>query len=201
MTATGTPSPIPTGGPTVDLAAVADTYIEQGTEGTWDHGAAAWMDVDSKPRGITYLKFDTSAVTGTIVRATLTLWCTNTSPVGGTIYRVADSSWIEGTGNGADASSAGGPGLKFVEVDTNGDGVVSAADSSPYVPAFAAPIVALGPVTKGQARTVDVTAGVQSAAGLTTLAIASTNSDGATYSSRQHATASHRPLLRLELAP
>ncbi len=200
LTVTPTPAPSPTGGATLDLGAVADTYIEAGAEGTWDHGLATFLDVDGKPVGVAYLKFDLSGVSGTIVRATLTLRCSNSSPDGGTIYPVADSTWIEGTGNGVDVGSAGGPGLKFVDVDTNGDGKITALDGSPFVPVLASPIVALGAVTDGQTRTVDVTSGVQGGPGLRTFAIASGNSDGATYSSRQHATVTRRPVLHLELA-
>jgi hypothetical protein len=40
------------------LEPVADTYVEPGLEGTWDHGGCRFFDVDSKPLGISYLKFD-----------------------------------------------------------------------------------------------------------------------------------------------
>ncbi len=183
--------------PTVlDLAPVADTYIEAGTEGTWDHGALPYFDVDLRPFGVSYLKFDLGTVTAPVLRATLTLHCTNASTDGGTIYPVVDSSWVEGTAT----ANPGGPGMKFVEVDTNRDGVISAADTSPYVPDFALPIALLGLVSRGETLTVDVTAAFQNGrGGLRTLAIKNDSSDGSTFSSRNDPSAAQRPLLHLEL--
>jgi hypothetical protein len=74
---------------------VADTYIEEG--GT-NHGGAAALEVDSSPPRVTYLKFDLSAVTGGVRRAVLELHAIRRSKDGGVVYRVPDSSWLEGGG-------------------------------------------------------------------------------------------------------
>ncbi len=193
-----TATPAATGA--IDLAPIADTYIEAGTEATWDHGAATWFDVDLSPFGISYLKFDLSGITAPIVGAQVSLFCTNASPDGGTFYPVGDSSWIEGDRNGASTASAGGPGLKWIDVDTNGDGVVDAGDASPFVPEFGHAIAAIGAVAAGSAVTTDVSPAFQGRTGLVTIAIKSNSTNGATYVSRQGATASQRPLLHLVVA-
>ncbi|MCC6848812.1 MAG: hypothetical protein IT294_09945, partial [Deltaproteobacteria bacterium] len=190
-------SPCP--GAILDLAPIADTYIEAESQSTWDHGAAPHLDVDLNPFGITYLKFDLRDVTAPIQRASLTLGCANSSNDGGTLFPVGDSSWIEGTGNGVDASSAGGPGLKWTQVDTNADGAITAADTSPYVPTFTLPLASFGAVTSGQIFTVDLGTDLGAPA-IVTLAIKSNSTDGTTYHSRQSATANRRPRLHLELA-
>jgi hypothetical protein len=202
-TRTVTPAAVPTVTPTpsgtVDLAPAADTYVEAGTQGTWDHGIADHLDVDLSPAGVSYLKFDLSNVTAPVLSATLTLFCSNAAADGGTIYRVADTSWIEGTQTGASSGSAAGPGLTWNAVDTNGDGALTAADASPYVPDFATPLASLGRVVAAQAVTVDLTAAFQGGPGVYALAIRNADTNGATYSSREHATATQRPVLHLTL--
>jgi hypothetical protein len=176
-----------------DVPAMADTYIEAGPEESWDHGTANRLDVDAQPFGIAYLKFDLRAVSIPIRRATLTLFCSNDTSDGGTIYPVADSSWVEGTSTGA----PGGPGLKWIDVDTNHDGAIDHSDTSPFVPDFTRPVGALGNVAAGQSYTVDVTGAFQSGPALYTLAIRNDDTDGSSYSSRQHATPAQRPLLHI----
>ena len=165
--------------------------MEAGVESTWDHGGCTWADIDTKPAGITYLKFDLTGRTAPITRATLTLHCLNPSSVGGTIHLVGASTWVEGTGCGA-----GGTGLKWIDVDTNHDGKIDGLDQSPYVPAPQA-IATIGAVVLGQAVTVDVTAALRAGPGVYTLAIRSTTSDGATYATRENPTAAWRPRLDL----
>src|SRR2546428_13031179 len=46
---------------TLDLAPAADTFVEGGTQATWDHGLADHLTVDHSPADVTYLKFDLSA--------------------------------------------------------------------------------------------------------------------------------------------
>jgi hypothetical protein len=200
-TASRTPTPSPTPSPTLDRVAAADTYIEAGTEATWDHGLSDHLDVDERPMGITYLKFDLSDVTAPVLRATLTLWCTNSTDDGGTVYPVADPDWVEGDRTGIDASSVNGPGLKWIDVDTNQDGTVDTLDTSPYVPDFTIPVATLGAVGTKAAVTVDVTPAFQDGPGLYAIAIGNEDSNGATFSSAQSVVPSHRPLLHLELAP
>ncbi len=176
---------------------MADTYIEAGTEATWDHGKADHLDVDSQPFGIAYLRFDLRALSVPVGHATLTLFCSNPTTDGGTIHPVADSSWVEGISSGSDSSAASGPGLKWTDVDTNHDGMVDQSDTSPFVPDFAHPVTALGSVAAGQSYTVDVTAAFQSGPGLYTLAIRNGSTNGATFSSHDHPTVAQHPLLHL----
>lgn len=129
--------------------------------------------------------------------ATLTLWCTNASSDGGTIYTVGDSSWIEGTHTGIDSTSANGPGLGWIDVDTNGDGKVDALDGSPYVPDSTPVIATIGVVSSGGAVTVDVTDAFQQGAKIYSIAIRSRDDNGVTYSSREHPTISQRPRLHV----
>jgi hypothetical protein len=180
---------------------VADTYIEARTEKIWDHGASDHLDVDVSPFGITYLKFDLSGVAGPVTSAVLELWCSNSSSDGGTIYPVHRSDWIEGNGTGIDGSSTGGPGLKWTDVDINGDGAVDARDASPWVPDLTRPIATLGSVRAGVRASVDVTNAFQDGPRLYTLAIRSGSADGATFSSRTHAVTAQRPRLRLSSGP
>jgi len=190
----GTPSQF------VTLAPIADTYIEAGTQATWDHGASDHLDADQKPMDISYLKFDLSAVSIPVTRASLTLSCTNTSNDGGTVYPVADSSWVEGNRTGLDSTSANGPGLKWVDVDTNGDGTVDAHDTSPFVPDFAHWLGAFPAVTSGQSYTVQLRGAFQQGPKLYTLAFTNSSQDGAAYASRSTVNTLQRPRLRLELA-
>src|SRR2546428_4533951 len=142
---------------TVDLAPVADTSVGSGTEATWDHGASDELEVEQSPVHIAYLKFDLSAVRAPVVRATLTLFCTDGSPDGGTVYPLGQSRWVEGDRTGKDASSASGTGLKWNDVDENGDGSVDDHDrgggDDSLVPDLARPIGALGSVVAGAAPT------------------------------------------------
>ncbi|MGH7894916.1 MAG: DUF7594 domain-containing protein, partial [Candidatus Binatia bacterium] len=183
----------------VDLAPLADTYVEAGTEATWDHGGADHLDVDLSPLGVAYVKFDLSGVTAPVVRATLRVFCSNSSNDGGTVYPVGSSTWIEGDRSGLDAGSAGGPGLKWTDVDRNRNGKLDAGES-PYVPDFTHALGRFGPVVKGHASTaaLDVTAAFAGPGPLYTLAIRSNSTDGATFASRGH---DQGPLLHLDLRP
>ena len=129
---------------TLDLAPAADTFIEAGTEAGWDHGLDDHLRVDADIAALTYLSFDLSAVGAPVTRATLTLFCTDGSPDGGTLYPLGHSSWVEGDRTGKDASSATGTGLKWNDVDENGDGSVDDHDrgggDDSLVPDLARPI-------------------------------------------------------------
>src|SRR6185436_18407831 len=164
--------------PSADLAAIADTYLESAAQPTWDHGASDHMDVDQKPVDVAYLKCDLTRISIPVQRATLTLHCTNAAADGGTVYPVRDSTWIEGTATGLDAGSATGNGLKWTDVDTNGDGKLDAGDTSPWVPDFARPAAVLGNVTSGQDVTVDVTSAFQAGPRLYTIALENAATDG-----------------------
>src|SRR5437867_9165235 len=185
---------------TLDLAPAADTFVEGGTQATWDHGLADHLTVDHSPADVIYLKFDLSAVAAPVTRATLTLSCTDGSSDGGTVYPVADSGWLEGTHKGGTSNSANGPGLKWTDLDTNGDGTLDAADTSPFLPDRSRPLAGIGLVVAGQPITVDVTAAFQAGPGLYSLAIAGGSANKTSYGARESAAAAERPRLHVELA-
>jgi hypothetical protein len=176
---------------------VADTYVEAGSEAQWDHGKCTFLDVDTAPFGVTYLKFNLGEVFQRLDRAWLEVRCSNTSSDGGTIYPVTNSSWVEG-----DRCGAGGTGLKWGQVDCNADNRITAADQacSSLAPDFSQPVASFGAVQAGVSSTLDVTSALQGGPGLYTLAIVNHNRDGATYRSREYSTAARRPRLILELA-
>jgi hypothetical protein len=145
-----------------------------------------------------YLKFDLRAVTQPIVRATLSLHCTNPSADGGTVYPVLDSGWVEGDRPGTGTASAGGAGLTWNDVDTSGDGEIDARDASRWVPELDRPTGALVCVDGARAET-DVTAALGGAGSIRSLALRNDSSDGAGYASGESGTASERPRLVLEL--
>jgi hypothetical protein len=193
------PVPAPTGGgaddPPAALSPIADTYIETGDEATWEHGASDHLDVDGSPFGVTYLKFDLSRVSEPVRSAVLQLHVSNDSEDGGEIYRIPDTSWVEGSGNGVDETSAGGAGLTWIDVDTNGDGRLDARDASPLRPGPSDRVARFGEVRKGTTYRIDVTAAFQDGRGVYTLAIMNTSRDGMTFSSREHPSSGQRPVL------
>ena len=87
------------------------------------------------------------------------------------------------------------------DVDTNGDGALTDADASPYLPDFGQPIADLGTVHEGQTLQVDITAAVQSGPGVYTFAIKNRGTNGAFYSARETAREDQRPAVHLELTP
>src|SRR5207253_8628102 len=96
-------------------------------------------------------------------------------------------------------ASAAGPGLKWTDLDTNGNGTLDAADTSPYLPDRSRPLAGTGLVVAGQPITVDVTAAFQAGPGLYSLAIAGGSANEATYASRESTVAAQRPRLHVEL--
>jgi len=189
------PPPLPAGG--IDLPPIADTYIEARTESTWDHGRSDHMDVDTSPFGVAYLKFDLTGVRTKVSQALLQLTVTNSSVDGGRVYPIPVTNWLEGTGSGVDAATSTGIGLKWTDVDRNGDGVLDARDGSALVPDPTRAVASLGAVRAGTTIQVDVTKAVQAGPTVYTLAIMNGSSDGATFGSREAATASMRPVLHL----
>src|SRR2546430_4070357 len=100
------------------------------------------------------LKKKLSALGAPVARATLTLFCRDGAPDGGTVYPVGDSRWVEGTRHGETTASAAGPGLKWTDLDTNGNGTLDAADTSPFLPDRSRPLAGIGLVVAGQPITV-----------------------------------------------
>jgi hypothetical protein len=168
--------------PIASLRPVADTYVEAGDEADMDHGTFRRLDADARPAGVTFLKFDLSGVSTPIAHARLLLSVTNPSRDAGQVYRVLDTAWAEG-------------GLRWGDVDRNGDGRLDAADGSALVPAPALAVASIGAIRTRRRIALDVTAAFTDGPGVYTLAIASGSSDGVTFRSREARTG--RPLLRL----
>ena len=122
----------------------ADAYIDAGAP-TRNFGSAARLLVDNSPVRHILLKFDVAGVgSNTVASAKLRLFNEDSSSAGGTFYRVANSSWSEGTvtwnnAPAADATSFATLGStsagNWYEVDVtslvNGDGPVSIRVTSP----------------------------------------------------------------------
>jgi hypothetical protein len=179
-----------------DVTPIADTYIEAEDADGLEHGGAEELKVDANPRRIAYFKFDLRRLRTDVRSARLSLFPTNGSDDGGTVYFVADSTWVEGEGDGTP-----GQGLKWSDVDTNGDHTVDAADRSPWAPDLAAPLAAIGPVEDGVLVTVDVMAAFHHRGpGIYTLAIASDADNGTSYAAREHEDLGKQPQLLLELS-
>lgn len=170
--------------PIAALRPVADTYIEAGENADADHGASRRLETDARPAGVTYLEFDLSHVSAPIAHARLFLSVTNSSHDGGRVYRVYDE--------GGGASLAG---LRWGDVDRNGDGRLDVDDGSTLAPEPGLAVATLGAVKARRRIAIDVTAAFTDGPGMYTLAIASESSDGVTFRSRE--SRGGRPLLRL----
>jgi parallel beta-helix repeat protein len=153
------------------FAPLADAYVQNDTP-TTNYGTSSSLTVDGSPIRHILLKFSVSGIgSQQVTKATLRLHNTNPSAVGGSFYRVSDSSWSE-TGvnwNNAPASDA---------------------------TAFAS----LGRVNSGSWYEINVKP-IITEDGQVSIKIISTNADGANYASRNHGTANLRPQLIVELAP
>jgi hypothetical protein len=136
----------------------SDTYVSADAP-TTAYGAATQLFVDSSPQRETFLQFDLSDVTNTLVEAKLRLHVADTSnagsPDGGQVAAITTAPWSESTLTYADRPTTWGP---------------TVAD--------------IGAVTANTWVEVGVTAAV-TPGGVVTLGIRSSNSDGATYDSRE----------------
>ena len=203
------------------VLAVGDTHLEAGEENFLDHGLAVEVEVDSDALALAYLKFDLRGMSPTarVHRATLQLFCTNGSnsmlpqsnPDVGTVYPVRDASWLEGDRDGEDgilsldSPSAFGPGLKFIDVDTDGDNAIDPTERSRYAPVLTQPIARLthcvgGDLAPPLLTSAVVTSAFQNGPGIYSLAIATNDRDSLKWASRQHPNPAWRPVLQLELA-
>jgi chitodextrinase len=81
---------------TITLNPTADTYIDSANP-TVNHGTSAQLRVDGSPLVDSFLKFDLSAVPGTITGLTLNIYATSSSGAGYAVRSVADNSWSEST--------------------------------------------------------------------------------------------------------
>ncbi|MGZ4123926.1 MAG: CBM96 family carbohydrate-binding protein [Actinomycetota bacterium] len=96
--ATGTASftwTVTSSGAGLTFGAVADTFIRSDRP-TKSFGSKPTIVVDAVPRKDGLLKFTVSGVGGgSVSSATLRLFCTDASPVGGSFYPVTDNTWPE----------------------------------------------------------------------------------------------------------
>ncbi|HEY9526959.1 MAG TPA: DNRLRE domain-containing protein, partial [Anaerolineales bacterium] len=153
---TPTSTPTQTASPsTLTFTPAADTYVRS-DQPTTNFGASSQLLADGSPVKNIFLKFTVSGVGArTIVNARLRLYCTNSSASGGTFYRVADTTWSEGTVNWDTAPVA----------DLNS-------------------LATLGVVASGTWYEVDVSSLVQGD-GTYSLKLSSTSADGSNYSSKE----------------
>ena len=81
------------GGGTTTLTTSADAKVDASVP-TANYATAA-LRVDASPDVRSYVKFDASALTGTVQSATLRIWATSAQSVGFDVYGVGNSSWSE----------------------------------------------------------------------------------------------------------
>lgn len=136
----------------------ADTYVDADTP-TVAYGTATQLFVDASPQRQAFLQFDLSDVANTVVEARLRLHVSDTanaaSPDGGQVAAVTPSSWSEATLTYGDRPITWGP-----------------------------TVAEIGAVTANTWVEVSVTPAV-TPGGVVTLGIRSSNTDGATYDSRE----------------
>lgn len=75
--------------------AVLDTFVSASSP-TKSYGSSSGMTVDASPQREALLRFDLSAIDGTITGATLRMYSTDSSPEGGRVFRTS-STWTERT--------------------------------------------------------------------------------------------------------
>ena len=90
---------------TVTFTAVADTRIDQTLPGT-NFGSATSFSADNRPVSHGLLKFNVVG-TSSITSVKLRLYCVDASPVGGTFFSTAITSWGEGLVTWSNAPAAG----------------------------------------------------------------------------------------------
>ncbi|HEX8105973.1 MAG TPA: DNRLRE domain-containing protein [Solirubrobacteraceae bacterium] len=105
------------GGGTMTFFPTDDTYVNDDNPNA-NHGVEATVIVDGSPRRNVFLKFDVSGVgSAGVASAVLRLKTENASLTGGTVRKVSDSSWSQGTLTWNNQPSAGSTALgSFGEV-------------------------------------------------------------------------------------
>jgi hypothetical protein len=120
-----------------------------------NYGSRSYLEVDASSEKISYLRFNVSGLSGTVVSARIQLKCINKSSFGGTIYGISDTSWQE---------------------------LTVTWDNQPGIDGLARDV--LGVVSVGDIVELDVTA-VVTGNGTYNFAMDSDNNDGADYYSRE----------------
>jgi parallel beta-helix repeat protein len=140
---------------TFTFAPVADTYVYASSP-TSNYGSSSTFAVDGNPVKHILLKFSVFGVgANPVSSATLRLYTTNSSPVGGSFYLVSDTSWSESS------------------VTWN---TAPAADPTPFT--------SLGAVNSGSWYDVDFSS-IITGDGLISVKVVSANSDSAYYSAKE----------------
>ena len=83
-------------GSVTTFIAIADAYVDGSNVGS-NFGPATKLRIDTSPDIRSYLKFDVTGLTGTVTKATLTIFATSGLSAGYDVRGVADSSWGEST--------------------------------------------------------------------------------------------------------
>jgi hypothetical protein len=155
---TTTTTTTPGGGSTTTVTPVADSFVESTNPGT-NFGKRVRLLVEGDPVRESFIKFDLSAISGSITSARLRLHVNDASdspsPQGGTVARVNDTAWTEN-------------GITYTNRPTSW---------GPTAATF-------GPAVRNTWMEVDVTSAID-AGGLVTLGVRSTHTDGAYYDSRE----------------
>ena len=157
-TTSSTTTTTPPSGSNTTLAPVADAYVDSSTPST-NYGTDAQLIVDASPVRESFLRFNLSALRGTVQDARLRLHVADVtnaeSPNGGTVALVDNNSWTEA-------------GLAYTNRPTS----------------WGATVASIGAVNRNTWVEIPVTSAVTTG-GQLTLGIRSTNNDGAFYDSRQ----------------
>jgi Putative Ig domain len=85
---------VSTSGSALSFGPAADAFIRSDRP-TKSFGSKPTIVVDAIPQKDGLLRFTVSGLSGAAANATLRLYCTDASPVGGTFYPVADGTWTE----------------------------------------------------------------------------------------------------------
>lgn len=97
FTPTATATPTTTSGPgTFTFIPVADTYVNSANP-NGNSGSSTSLRADGSPEMRSYLRFDVTGLSGSIVNARLRLYANSSHSMGYAIHGVADNSWGEHT--------------------------------------------------------------------------------------------------------
>jgi hypothetical protein len=80
----------------VTFVTVADTYVRSSLPAS-NFGTINTLRADASPVDRSYLRFNVEGMAGTVVRATLRIFTSNTSSIGFQVFRVSDNAWGETT--------------------------------------------------------------------------------------------------------
>jgi hypothetical protein len=83
-------------GQSATFTPTADTYVLESNPDI-NYGTQTQVRVDSSPITRSYLKFEIQGLSGTVTRATLTLYANSSQSVGFDVHSVSDTSWGEST--------------------------------------------------------------------------------------------------------